>query len=403
MEPRRSLTHAARGVLTMIVWLVLTCATAAHAQDDTYRRLAEDATRAMAEHRLEDALSIFREMHAMQPSARTLWSLGRVHHELGRYVIAMGYLDQALLDPRRPLDDAQRQQASELRARAEALTGVLELTVDPADGIVLIDDVQLREGEPTPGLVHRATQVQITNGQERSRLVLELRLDAGDHTVRVERSGQEPSVRRVPIRPGERSRAEIIETGAPTTSGERPAGFAPEDGALAGGWIGPGIPGGQSPEVRLVVSLADDTQGPLTLSLQPFAVMGSFAPIGPREVVCDAPCDVRHARGAFVASVARGGGDAVSALGVLGLTSDSSLVVRYHDETATRVAGAVTVGVLLGYGLLGTILGAVLLESPDKTEGTWLLGTGIGSAVLGLTGLVFAFQTDWAEVSLAPL
>jgi superfamily II DNA or RNA helicase len=57
---------------------------------------------------------------------------------MGRYVLAMSYLDQALVDPRRPLDAEQRQQATELRTRAEALTGVLDLTVDPADCIVLM-------------------------------------------------------------------------------------------------------------------------------------------------------------------------------------------------------------------------------------------------------------------------
>jgi len=403
MEPRRSLTHVSRGLLTTIVWLALACASGAHAQDDTYRRLAEDATRAMAEHRLDDALSTFREMHAMQPSARTLWSLGRVHHELGRYVLAMGYLDQALSDPRRPLDEAPRQQASELRARPERLPGPPELTVEPAEGIVLLDDVELREGEGTPGLVNRATQVQITNGQQSSRLVLELRLDAGDHTVRVERAGREPSVRRIPIRPGERTRAEIVDTSAPPESGEHGAGFAPGLGALSGGLIGPDALGAAAGDVRLVVSLADDTEGPLTLALQPFAVIGSFGPVGPREVVCDAPCEARHPRGTYLATVNREGGGLVGSLSPVPLLSDSTLVVRYHDETVTRVAGAVTAGVLVAYGVLGIVLGGIGLGSTDHTADHWLLGTGIGSAVIGLTGLGFAFQTDWVEVSVVPL
>ncbi len=403
MESRRSLTRMKRGLSTMIVGLALLLASAAHAQDDTYRRLAEDATRAMSEQRLEDALSIFREMHAMQPSARTLWSLGRVHHELGRYVLAMGYLDQALSDPRRPLDDAQRQQASELRTRAEALTGVLELTIDPAEGIVLIDDVELRDGEGTPGLIRRATQVQVMDGQTHSRLVVEVRLDAGDHTARVERAGREPSVRRVPIRPGERTRSEIIDASAADTSGAQGQGFSPQDGALTGGWMGPGIPGAPSGDVRLVVSLADDAEGPLGFALQPFAMMGSFGPTGPRQLVCDAPCEVRHARGTYLASVHREGGDPIGSLSPLPLMTDSSLLVRYHDETVTRVAGAVTVGVLLAYGVLGIILYGVGTGSTDNSAGHWLLGTGIGSLVVGLSGLVFAFQTDWVEVSLVPL
>jgi hypothetical protein len=397
-----------------LVWtvLLLSGGSRVEAQDDTYRRLAEGATRAMSEHRVEDALTIFREMHAMQPSARTLWSLGRVHHEMGRYVLAMSYLDQALVDPRRPLDAEQRQQATELRARAEALTGVLELTVDPADAIVLIDDVELSGvGESSfPGMLRRGEQVQVTNGEQRSRMTFQLRLDAGDHVVRVERQGREPSIRRVPIRPGERARAEIVDISA-----ARPADTS---SAVVGNGA-PMVEGGlefvppvQGPDVRLVVRLAQGVEGPLVLSLQPVTTMGAVTPIGEREVVCEAPCEVRHARGTYSASVSRAGGGDAYALSLVPLTIDTQLVLNYRDESATRISGAITTTLVAGYGVLATILGSIALgiDSGDSfrevispTAGGILLGTGISAALLGLLGLGFAFQVDWLEVSLAPM
>lgn len=411
MEPRRSLMRPS--LAGLVVWLLLPWgASLANAQDDTYRRLAEDATRAMSEHRVEDALTIFREMHAIQPSARTLWSLGRVHHELGRYVLAMSYLDQALVDARRPLDAEQRRQATELRARAEALTGVLELTVDSTNAIVLIDDVELPAlgGESFPGLLRRSEQVQVANGEQRSRTTLEIRLDAGDHVVRVERQGREPSVRRVPIRPGERARTEIVDSGA-----ARPAdasGAVGGQGRLASEEGGPGRAGPAPADVRLVVGLAQDVAGPLVLSLQPVTTMGAATAIGEREVVCEAPCEVRHARGAFSASVSRAGGEDAYAPSLVPIVTDTRLVLSYRDESVTRISGAVTTGVVVGYGVLATILGSIAIgiDSGDAFReviapdaGVVLLTTGIPAAILGLAGLGFAFQPDWLEVSLAPM
>jgi hypothetical protein len=394
----------------LIVGLIPWGGSLAHAQDDTYRRLAEDATRAMSEHRVEDALTIFREMHAMQPSARTLWSLGRVHHEMGRYVLAMSYLDQALVDARRPLDAEQTRQASELRARAEALTGVLELTVHSTNAIVLIDDVELPalDGSSFPGMLRRGEQMQVTNGEARSRVTFELRLDAGDHVVRVERQGREPSIRRVPIRPGERARAEIVDSAAPPA--DRPSTVMGFGDPMAQGGLGQAAP--FSGDVRLVVSLARDIDRPVALSLQPITTMGVATPIGDREVVCEAPCEVRHARGTFSASVSRAGGDEVFAPTVVPLVADTQLVLSYHDESVMRISGAITTGVLVGYGVLATVLGSIAMgidsgdafrEVIDGTAGGVLLGTGISSTLFGLLGLGFAVQVDWLEVSLAPM
>jgi hypothetical protein len=161
-----------------------------------------------------------------------------------------------------------------------------------------------------------------------------------------------------------------------------------------------------------VVSLARDIDGPVALSLQPITTMGVATPIGDREVVCEAPCEVRHARGTFSASVSRAGGDEVFAPTVVPLVADTQLVLSYHDESVMRISGAITTGVLVGYGVLATVLGSIAIgidsgdafrEVIDGTAGGVLLGTGISSTLFGLLGLGFAVRVDWLEVSLAPM
>lgn len=411
MEPRRPLITRVGVRVCAGLFLATTSLFAvtprAHAQDETYRRLAEEAARAMAERRPTDALVIFREMHALAPSARTSWSLGRVHYELGRYVTALDYLGQALSDPRRPLEAAQREEVLALQARAEALTGVLALTVAPAEATVLVDDVEVprSEGARIPGLLSRSQHVRIVEGVQTSSLALELRLDPGDHVVRIERAGRDPAVRRVQIRPGERASAEILD-------------LTPASESLSGGLgvqIGASLERAQlaPADARISVVLAPEETRALTLHLQPLAIAGAPGPIGPPERLCTAPCEARHARGSYAAHVSLPGDDAlVAAPGVVPIVSDTLLTVSFHDETVTRIAGWIGTGLIVGYGLVGTVLGAAAfavgrddrfrVSLGEATPGV-LLGTGISSIVLGLLGLPFALAPDWGEIRVSPL
>jgi hypothetical protein len=413
MEPRRPLITRDGALFCAALFLAATPPLAAtpraRAQDDTYRRLAEEAARAMAERRPADALVVFREMHALAPSARTFWSLGRVHYELGQYVIALDYLGQALTDPRRPLEAAQREEVVALQARAEALTGVLALSVAPADATILLDDVEVARTADArvPGLLSRSQRVQIVDGVQTSSLALELRLDPGDHVVRIERAGREPAVRRVQIRPGERASAAVLDLAT-----EETRRFDTALGALvipSTGGLGVSVPS----DARIVVEPAAGETRALTVHLQPLAIAGAPGPIGPPERLCTAPCEARHALGSYAALVSLPGEETLlSAPGVVPVVSDTLFTVSLHDETPTRVAGWIATGLILGYGLVGTVLGAAALAVDDGDElrvalsgsapGV-LLGTGIPAIVLGLLGLPFALAPDWAEVRVSPL
>jgi hypothetical protein len=369
MESRRPLR-----ALSVLLALLALLPARALGQDDTYRRLAEDATRAVSEHRLADALTIFREMHALAPSARTLWSLGRVHYELGQYVLSLEYLDQALVDPRRPLEGPQREEALSLQTRARALVGEVAVTVTPADATILVDDTE------TPGPT--------------------LRLDPGEHVVRFERAGFETATRRVLIRGGDRTTLLVTLAESPSAQGGL---FA--TAAILGTLAPPS-------EIRLAVAPARGSSAALALHLQPLSTGGTIAPIGERALICDAPCAVTRAPGVFAAFVGRPGEEPAPVPGALPLLTDASLTLLFHDEAVTRIAGWIATGLVVGYGLAGTVVGsaAIAVDPDDELRVSLggsvpgvLLGTGISALLLGLLGLPFALQADWGEIQVGPL
>lgn len=350
---KRALSIIAVRALAIAVALT-TWLPAASAQDDAYRRLAEDATRAMAERRLPEALTLFREMHAMAPSARTLWSLGRVHYELAEYVVALDYLDQALADPRRPLEGAPRDETSALRDRALALIGEIEVEVTPAEATVLLDDVVARERR--------------------------VRLDPGEHVLRFELAGHEPAVRRVIVRGGERETLSVA--------------LAPVAVAMTAG----GVPGGARDVTIHVRTL---TPG-LRLHLQPLATSGTPGPIGPMELACEAPCEHTLRSGVFSGAVSRGEGPPALALGTVELLSDATLEIEYRDETGTRTVGTTVAVSMVALGVAGIVLGSVMLERdgplPDQGWGIASLTVGVVLAALGLPMLAFVVSPDFAEI-----
>lgn len=416
MELGRSLKTHALALALVLCATQLFSSPRALAQDATYRRLAEDATRAMSDRRLSDALTLFREMHALSPSARTLWSLGRVHYEMGQYVIAMDYLGQALADERRALDASQRSEAEALSTRAEAITGTLVLTVDSFEGALIVDDVQLPvldgaaldEAPPrVVGMVRRAVNVRVDAGVRTTSLSLTLRLDPGDHTVRVEPgAGRAPSVRRVPIRSSETVTVHIDTTPTSSAVGGLGAVSTAPGGAIP-------ILGHLSPDVRVVLTSAPSSaEGRLTLFLEPMATAGTIAAVGAPVRLCDAPCEVRHRRGMYAAAISRDGGEPAEVHVQIPLTTDSQLMLNYHDESGTRIAGGVVTALIVGFGVVATILGSVALavdrddafrEVIGSDGAAVLLGTGIPAALLGLLGLGFALSPDWGEVNVVPI
>jgi hypothetical protein len=368
MEPRRSVmrNHAVfsclRASLFVCSLVVLSSIFARRlaAQDDQYRRLADLATTAMGEHRLDDALAVFREMHAMLPSARTLWSLGRVHYERGEYVLAIGYLDEALVDPRRPLSADALVEATALRDRARALTGEIQILVTPSDATVLVDDVE-------------------TSART-------LRLDPGAHAIRFERSGYEPGARRVEIRGGEALRVEV----ELDQRGPRDAGTIRE----------PALPVGPMP-----VEVASESPG-LSLHLQPLSMDRSRGPSGPRERVCEAPCSVTLPAGMYEASVALGDAQPLFTGTTIPLTRPMRIDIAYVGPGDSQRDWAIVASALFAAGVAGVVIGAYdLADSGDSAGPVLLLGGGLLVTLFGVFSLPFAVTegSSQAYVRAMPL
>ena len=352
MAGRRSL--AAIGLAVLVASAAMP---AARAQDEQYRQLAEDAARAMSERRLPEALTIFREMHAMAPSARTLWSLGRVHYELAEYVVAIDYLEQALADPRRALEGEPREQATALRDRALALVAEVDVQVTPPEATILLDDVVAREPR--------------------------VRLDPGEHVIRFELAGHQATVRRIVVRGGERETLRVE--------------LAPVAGAAVA--TGPAPPRDVTIEVRA-------SEPGLRLHLQPLAASGTPGPIGPMEPVCSAPCVHTVRTGAYAGAVSRGEGGTAPAYMPFEVAGDTTLEIAFRDESGTRIGGTIGVLTAVVIGTVGIIVGGYFLESGtdhyDSGAGVALLTTGITLSALSLSGLAFVFSADFAEIRAVP-
>jgi tetratricopeptide (TPR) repeat protein len=122
--------------------------------------------------RYAEAYALFSRAHELEPTARTLRSMGMVLFELRRYVGSAQRLSLALIEERRPLTDSQREQTRTLLERARQFVARVVVHVEPEDAILTLD------GEP----------VELVDG--------ELDLDAGNYTLMAQCEGcQSQSVR----------------------------------------------------------------------------------------------------------------------------------------------------------------------------------------------------------------
>ncbi len=131
-----------------------------------------------------------------------------------------------------------------------------------------------------------------------------------------------------------------------------------------------------------------------------------FAPV--YSPICDGPCTTELAAGVYHLGLAKDGGRAVPAGGVL-LTAPSTIRASYDDRSGARVAGAV----ILVAGIIGGIV-MVVASADHQTcddagdcrgdvNGPLLaggVGVIIGSAVLGT---ILASQRDHAHLTVTPL
>ena len=107
--------------------------------DPAYRKAIKEGLAEFAALHFEEARSLFRRAHDINPNARTFRGIGMTSFELRDYVAAVRNLSAALQESRKPLSSEQRKNAQDLLERSRMLVDVYSLTVSPRDAFVLID------------------------------------------------------------------------------------------------------------------------------------------------------------------------------------------------------------------------------------------------------------------------
>jgi hypothetical protein len=146
-----------------------------------YRNIVKDGVAEYDARHFEEARSLFRRAHAMNPNARTFRSIGMTSFELRDYVSAVHNLSASLQDQRKPLAAGQRKDAQDLLDRSRMFVDVYALRVSPAGARVMID-ARTPEFEPDGTML----------------------LGFGTHTVEATAQGMAPRSLFINVRGGER-------------------------------------------------------------------------------------------------------------------------------------------------------------------------------------------------------
>jgi len=107
--------------------------------DEAYRKTIKDGVAEYDAHHFEEARSLFRRAHEMNPNARTFRGIGMTSFELRDYVLAVRNLSAALQETRKPLSAGQRKDAQDLLDRSRMFVDVYTLSVSPAEARLLVD------------------------------------------------------------------------------------------------------------------------------------------------------------------------------------------------------------------------------------------------------------------------
>jgi len=121
--------------------------TAEPKENAAYRSAVKDALAEYDAGHFEEARTLFRRAHGIEPSARTWRGIGMASLELGDYVAAVRALSAALIDTRKPLSPEQLEHARSLLERSQMFVDVYTLTTRPPDVGIVIDG-QPVEREP---------------------------------------------------------------------------------------------------------------------------------------------------------------------------------------------------------------------------------------------------------------
>jgi hypothetical protein len=164
-------------------------ADSANQDSGDYNRMIEQAVQRFKARDFTGARELFAAAHASHPSARTLRGLGLTDFESGRYALAIGELEAALNDQRKPLDDQQRSEVQAVIAHAQSFVGTLDIELDPSNATLSVDDGEVAAGP--------------------------LRLDAGSHLLRARAPGYLDAEWRLDLQPGETTRTTLALEPAP--------------------------------------------------------------------------------------------------------------------------------------------------------------------------------------------
>jgi len=185
----------------LILGAVVALSSPAGAQDaDTY---FQDAKKAYADGDVDGAYALYVKSWDLRPSPDTACNLGNVEMQLAKKRDAAEHLAYCLRTFPATGSAEQKAHAEKLLLEAKQAVGTLKLTVEPAGASVYVGDV-LVGTSPLP---------------------TEIYVEAGDHAVRVEKSGFEEATESASLIPGESKDISLAlaassEGGAPPVPGE---------------------------------------------------------------------------------------------------------------------------------------------------------------------------------------
>jgi hypothetical protein len=104
-----------------------------------YDRFIEDGLQAYDAGRVAEARTAFRRAHELDPTARTLRTIGMCSFNLGDYVDAVWNLERARAETRKPLTEEQQKQVLDLIARSNQHIGRFRVHLDPPEASLLVD------------------------------------------------------------------------------------------------------------------------------------------------------------------------------------------------------------------------------------------------------------------------
>jgi hypothetical protein len=107
--------------------------------EPAYRKIIKEGVAEYEARHFEEARSLFRRAHEINPNARTFRGIGMASFELRDYISAVRNLAPALQDKRKPLSPELHKDTQDLLDRSRLFVGVYTLTVAPRNARLIID------------------------------------------------------------------------------------------------------------------------------------------------------------------------------------------------------------------------------------------------------------------------